>query len=53
MKKLGIMKEQNSMDDTLLNYFRLFSGPLSELVIKALTALCGLDGGAAASSSPA
>ena len=53
MKKLGIMEEQNSMDDTLLNYFRLFSGPLSELVIKALTALCGLDGGAAASSSPA
>jgi len=52
MKKLGVMEEEgDSTDDMLLNYFRLFSGPLSEPVIKAMTALCGLDGGAVATSS--
>ena len=44
MKKLGVMEEEgDSTDDMLLNYFRLFSGPLSEPVIKAMMALCGLD----------
>jgi len=43
MKKLGVMEEEgDSTDDMLLNYFRLFSGPLSEPVIKAMMALCGL-----------
>ena len=44
MKKLGVMEEEDrSTDDMLLDYFKLFGGPLSGPVIKALTALCGLD----------
>jgi hypothetical protein len=54
MKKLGVMEDEgDSTDNMLLNYFRLFSGPLSEPVIKAMMALCGLDGGAASTSSQA
>lgn len=50
MKRLGILEEGSSTDDMLLHYFRLFSGPLSGLVIKALTALCGLDDGTGTST---
>lgn len=46
MKKLGFMEDGgSSKDNALLGYFKLFGGPLSQLVIKALTALCGLDDG--------
>jgi hypothetical protein len=54
MRKLGIMEEDGSpTDDVLLNYFRLFRGPLSDPVIKAMTALCGLGDGAAVTCSQA
>lgn len=46
MKKLGFAEDDDrSADDALLGYFRLFGGPLSDSVVKALIALCGLDGG--------
>lgn len=45
MKKLGVMEEEEGRlsDDMLLDYFKLFGGPLSGPMVKALTALCGLD----------
>ncbi|KAJ1269372.1 hypothetical protein BS78_07G207000 [Paspalum vaginatum] len=50
MKRLGILPEANSdqgqnrtTDKELKRYFDLFSGPLTDLVIKALVALCGLE----------
>jgi hypothetical protein len=52
MKKLGFMEDEDrSADDALLSYFKLFGGPLSEPMIKALTALCGLDGDTGVGSS--
>jgi hypothetical protein len=50
MKKLGFAEDEGRSvdeDDALLGYFRfrLFGGPLSDSVVKALIALCGLDGG--------
>jgi hypothetical protein len=49
MKRLGILEEEGlNSDDLLLRYFSLFKGPLTDAVIKALTALCGLDDAAAA-----
>ena len=48
MKRLGVLQEEEEpSDDLLLRYFALFRGPLSAMVIKALTALCGLDDSAA------
>lgn len=44
LKKLGITEEEGlSEDDEFLRYFNLFKGPLTDEVIKAMTALCGLD----------
>lgn len=44
MKRLGILQDEGqSSDDLLLSYFALFRGPLTTMVIKALTALCGLE----------
>ena len=54
MKKLGVKEDEaRSEDDAMLDYFRLFGGPLSDLSIKALTALCGLDGDTGAGGSQA
>lgn len=54
LKKLGFMEEDSrSTDDMLLGYFKLFGGPLSDPIIKALAALCGLDGDTDAGSSQA
>lgn len=48
MKRLGILQDSGQpSDDMLLLYFSLFEGPLSTMVIKALTALCGLGDAAA------
>lgn len=48
MKRLGITQEEEQPnDDTLLRYFNLFRGPLTDLVLRALVALSGLDGSAA------
>jgi hypothetical protein len=45
MKRLGITQEEGkTMEMTLLRYLNLFKGPMSDLVIKALVALSGLDG---------
>jgi hypothetical protein len=46
-------EDSRSTDDMLLGYFKLFGGPLSDPIIKALTALCGLDGDTDAGSSQA
>lgn len=45
MKRLGIMQQEEGepLDDLLLRYFALFRGPLTAMVVKALTALCGLE----------
>ncbi|KAJ1284868.1 hypothetical protein BS78_03G238000 [Paspalum vaginatum] len=49
MKRLGILPEANqeeenqNMDALLQRYFDLFVGPLSDLALKALVALCGLE----------
>lgn len=52
MKKLGFMEEEGqSTDDALLEYFKMFGGPLSGQVIQALTALCGLEEEAGAGCS--
>jgi hypothetical protein len=54
LKKLGFKyDEARSMDKALLDYFRLFGGPLLEPAIKALTALCILDGDSSAGCSQA
>ena len=45
MKKLGVMQEEEqSQEATLQRYISLFRSPLTDLVIKAIDALCGLDG---------
>nr|CAB3463685.1 unnamed protein product [Digitaria exilis] len=45
MKRLGIVQEEDeSREETLVRYINLFKGPLTDLVIKALAALSGLDG---------
>jgi hypothetical protein len=45
MKKMGFVGEEGlTADDLLLRYFGLFKGPLTDTTIKALAALCGLDG---------
>jgi len=44
MKRLGILDDEGlSPDDQLLHYFSLFQGPLTEDVVKALTALSGIN----------
>uniref|UniRef100_A0A0A9QMD8 Uncharacterized protein n=1 Tax=Arundo donax TaxID=35708 RepID=A0A0A9QMD8_ARUDO len=44
MKRLGIVATEDEVDDIAINiYLDLFKGPLTELVIKAITALCGLE----------
>ena len=50
MKRLGILPEANqeaeknqNMEALLQRYFDLFTGPLSDLTLKALVALCGLE----------
>jgi hypothetical protein len=54
MNKLGILdREDVSSDDLLLRYFSLFKGPLTDAVVMALTALCGLDAAAAAPAAQA
>ena len=54
MKRLGILDNEGlSHDDLLLRYFYLFKGPLTDAVVKALTALCGLDAAAAATTPQA
>jgi len=51
MKRLGILDNEGlSHDDLLPRYFSLFKGPLTDVVMKALTALCGLDAASAAST---
>ena len=51
MKRLGILGDEGlSHDDMLLRYFSLFKGPLTDAVVKGLTALCGLDAAATASN---
>jgi hypothetical protein len=45
MKRLGVTQEEGeTLERTLLRYVNLFKGPMSDLVIKALVALSGLDG---------
>ena len=47
MKRLGILDDEGlSHDDLLLRYFSLFKGPLTDDVVKARTALCGLNAAA-------
>jgi hypothetical protein len=54
IKKLGILDgEDISSDDLLLRYFSLFKGPLTDAVVRELTALCGLDATAAAPTAQA
>ena len=54
IKKLGFLEDEGcSADDALLGYFKLFGGPLSDSVIQALTALCGLGDAAGAGCSQA
>ena len=51
MKMLGILDEEGlSHGDMLFRYFSLFKGPLTDAVVKALTALCGLDAAAVLST---
>uniref|UniRef100_K3ZE08 Uncharacterized protein n=1 Tax=Setaria italica TaxID=4555 RepID=K3ZE08_SETIT len=48
MKRLGITPdEEKSPEEDLQRFISLFRGPLTDLVIKALVALCGLDGATA------
>lgn len=48
MKKLGILEEEGlSPDDQLLRYFSMLQGPLTMEVVKALSALSGIDMAAA------
>jgi hypothetical protein len=52
MKKLDFMEDEDqSADDALLSYFKLFVSPRFGPMIKALTVLCGLDGDTGADSS--
>lgn len=51
MKRLGVLEDEGSTsDDMLLRYVGLFRGPLSDDVIKAMAALCGLDNAASTSA---
>lgn len=44
MKKVGVPEDEVlSPDDRFLRYFSMFQGPLFGEVVKAMTALCGLD----------
>ena len=48
MKRLGVTQEEGqSSKEALLRYINLFKGPLSNLVMKALAELSGLDGSTA------
>jgi hypothetical protein len=48
MKKLGILEEEGlSPDDQLLRYFSMLQEPLTMEVVKALSALSGIDMAAA------
>ena len=48
MKRLGVTQEEGqSSKEALLRYINLFKGPLSDLVMKALAELSGLDGSTA------
>jgi hypothetical protein len=54
MKRMGVLEEEGSTpDDLLLRYIGLFKGPLSDDAVKALTALCGLEGVASTSATQA
>ena len=54
IKKLAILNREGiSFDDLLLRYFSLFKGLLTDGVVKALMALCGLDAAAAAPTAQA
>jgi hypothetical protein len=44
MKTLGIQEEGETRDMALLHYVNLFKDPMSDLVIKSLEDLSGLDG---------
>ena len=44
MKRLGVQEEGETREMTLLCYVNLFKGPMSDLVIKSLEDLSGLDG---------
>ena len=43
MKRLGVQEEGETREMTLLRYVNLFKGPMSDLVIKSLEDLSGLD----------
>ena len=44
MKRLGVTQEESeTIEMTLQRYLNLFKGPMSDLIIKALVALSGLD----------
>jgi hypothetical protein len=52
MKRLGILEDEGlSNDNLLLSYFNLFKGPLTDVIMKALMALCGLDTAAATATT--
>lgn len=52
MKRLGVLEEEGlTPDDQFLRYFNLFQGPLTDSVVMALMALCGLDTAPAAATS--
>jgi hypothetical protein len=54
MKKMGIVEEEGlSAEDLILRYIDLFRGPLTDMTIKAIAALCGLDSAPAASTAQA
>ncbi|KAJ1288127.1 hypothetical protein BS78_02G066100 [Paspalum vaginatum] len=45
MKRLGLaLEDSQDLAPALQRYLNLFKGPLAGLVLKALEALCGLDG---------
>jgi len=45
MKRLDVTREESeTIEMTLQRYLNLFKGPMSDLIIKALVALSGLDG---------
>jgi len=44
MKRPGVTGRRRNYGDDLAAYLNLFKGPTSDLVIKALVALSGLDG---------
>ena len=44
MKRLHVEEEGETREVVLLHYVNLFKGPMSDLVIKSLEDLSGLDG---------